>query len=214
MNDRRILRQILLRRMLVALSCRAQVDRGLTLLEVIVSMVILGISLAVMSPPIVLAVGARVQNQRVEQARAIAQQEIDRVQAAMSIGDTSKRPPVATGTSFVNAAAPTSIVATVSAPDQGRWVDVDGDNENDFFVQSFSDDGAAFANGDIAIFQMGVRVYSRLAEDNLGSLQTEPAYTGVSGWGQQVSRPLAVIYSEVSRSDREVSLDRYREFLE
>jgi type II secretory pathway pseudopilin PulG len=92
---------------------------------------------------------------------------------------------------------------SMPAANEAMKVDVNGDCEADFFVQIFrsnlekskpiSDDENL-----ITAFPMGVRVYSRAAEDNLGSLKTEEASLApTQGFGDQTKKPLATIYTNV-----------------
>lgn len=100
-------------------------------------------------------------------------------------------------------------------------VDVDGDCKTDFLVQSFrsqglDQNGKAFtgeAGQTLSAFVMGVRVYSSVAEPALTSKRgkTEPAkLQGTSGVGNQLDRPLAVLYSTIVRSSESQNLDLYR----
>ena len=67
--------------------------------------------------------------------------------------------------------------------------------------------GSAIPEG----FVMGVRVYSFVAEKNVGTLNTEQAsLKGTNGLGNQLTRPLAVQYSTIVRSSSGKNLDLYR----
>lgn len=59
------------------------VQDGLTLIECLVAMIIITIVVAIITPPIFLAVGTRVNNRRTEQALQVAQGEIERVRLLM-----------------------------------------------------------------------------------------------------------------------------------
>ena len=61
-------------------------DSGLTLIEGLVAIVIIAITTTVMTPMVILAVGARVQSQRTEQAFQIAQAEVDRIKVIVERG--------------------------------------------------------------------------------------------------------------------------------
>ncbi|MGB3613686.1 MAG: prepilin-type N-terminal cleavage/methylation domain-containing protein [Elainellaceae cyanobacterium] len=92
-------------------------------------------------------------------------------------------------------------------------VDTDGDGEADYFMQTFRDEGFR-TNGanQLESFRMGVRVYAIAAEDNLGALGVEEAslrYT--TGLGNQQQQPLAVLYSDFVRSDRDNSVCQYQD---
>lgn len=226
-------------------------EQGLTLIEGLLAIVIITITIIGITPPIFWATATRVQNQRAEQALSLAQGEIDRVRSLMerrSIGDTdlNNLPPVApvseaeirdrTRVPAPNAAksariqsnrdcgtgvnddgtAPTSI-------NQYTQVDVNGDCEADFLVQTFrspglNERGLPFLPGNtegrsLSAFVMGVRVYSSLAKPALdeGRGEVEPAQLkGTTGAGFQLKRPLAVVYSTVVRSADSDNLNVYR----
>jgi type II secretory pathway pseudopilin PulG len=98
-------------------------------------------------------------------------------------------------------------------------VDTDGDCKTDFLLQTFRTrvPGAEFAGSDptnpqVTGFAMGVRVYSVVAENNLSKLETAQArLTGSKGLGQTTTRPLAVLYSTLSRNNSSTNLDSYRQ---
>jgi prepilin-type N-terminal cleavage/methylation domain-containing protein len=108
--------------------------------------------------------------------------------------------------------------------DQYLPVDTDGDCKADFLVQIFRNDGIC-SDGPCAastlppadkkplIFSVGVRVYSAIAKDSpLPTLEPDKAQLiGTTGTGQTGSRPLAVLYSTVVKSDSSTALNRYRE---
>ena len=198
-------------------------EAGLTLLEVTVAIVMLGVILTAMAPPLLISAATRVKLRRASQAQLIAQEEINRVQGIMlrsrnqnldtdNQGNYIGLPPISNSDNLTATPAPTSLTNL-------RQVDVDQDGEADFFVQVFREQGALFAAGEAqcepAVFRMGVRVYAMLAEENLGDLQTEKASLQMAdGLGEQATHPMAVLYSEISRSDRELSLRAYRDYLE
>ena len=91
------------------------------------------------------------------------------------------------------------------------------DCEPNFLMQTFRSTGVDGSGNPVtgtAIpegFVMGVRVYSFVAEKNLGNLQTEQAsLKGTSGLGNQLTRPLAVQYSTIVRSNASNNLNVYR----
>ncbi|WP_040655823.1 hypothetical protein [Rubidibacter lacunae] len=197
---------------------------GLSLVEVVATIVMTGIILAFMAPPILISVGTRFQNRRGQQAQLLAQQEIDRVQAAMARGDDTLSPPeLGAGNPAESAAAPTQFVnnrASATNPTYAFEQDIDGDGRTDFFVQRFRDEGVDFTagieQGQLAVFQMGVRVYTLEAKKTVDAgvtLETDQAPLGLTaGIGKQATQPLAVLFSEISRSDRELSLEEYKRY--
>lgn len=198
-------------------------QQGFSILEIILAIVTVGIALVLIAPPVTLAVATRVQNSRAEQARELAQQEIDRIQAAMARGgaeaESANLPPSAGTVADITAVgAPTTLEASRDDADTDLaafLVDLDEDGDNDFFVQRFRDDGILDAAGtELSVFRMGVRVYSIIAQDSLGELATEPASLRmVQGLGEQRNRPLAALYTEISQSSRDTSLDLYCQYV-
>jgi type II secretory pathway pseudopilin PulG len=100
-------------------------------------------------------------------------------------------------------------------------IDADGDCKTDFLLQTFRSQGLdqagnAFTGAtgqNLAAFVMGVRVYSSVAEPALtgNKGKTEPgALRSTNGLGNQLDRPLAVLYSTVVRSSDSQNLELYR----
>ncbi len=225
-------------------------DRGLTLIEGLVAIIIVSITLVSITPPIFWATGTRVQNRRAEQALQLAQGEIDRVRTVMDQGKATINllPPVPSALTdnnlrSANIAAPTipkdTNVVTVNpqctnlddgkAPDSTQkylQVNTDPNPENakdckaNFLVQTFRSKGIDENGGDpnttglIPVgFVMGVRVYSIVAESNLKAgkgLTEQASLKGTNGLGNQLTRPLAVQYSTIVRSNASQNLDIYR----
>jgi prepilin-type N-terminal cleavage/methylation domain-containing protein len=234
------LQKILLQKYKLDLSSRN--NEGFTILECLMAILIVTIILSFISPLIFLTIATRVQNRRVEQAMAIAQSEIDRVQVVMAKGlaktdEAANLPPVedkdnseATLSKIYQIAAPNSImsgdpkkITEIAYPANTRQVkkiDINDDGRTDFLVQVFRDEGQRFNTGvfydQLAVFKMGVRVYASPAEPNVtaGTLRTEVADVKfVTGLGQQATNPLIVLYTEVGRSDVDLSLDTYRAYI-
>ncbi len=210
-----------------------QVSQGFTLFETVVAMLLISTIVLAMTPPIFLAVAIRVQNRRAEQAMQLAQGEIDRVrvlveQEKYTINDL----PAVTATSPINitsVSAPTTLSNTIKSdnsscsnlyggtqiPDNtALQVDVKKDCKPDFLVQTFRDSGVTRLVGTnqvVMAFRMGVRVYAYAAvvpqNGQLPSLDTQPASLKfTTGVGNQRSRPLAVLYTTIARSDSNLSL--------
>lgn len=210
---------------LIKLADNKASEKGLTIIEVLVGILITGIVLGVFAPIWLTIAATRIQHYRAEQAMNLAQSEIDRAQVNIMRGvkatDTDKVPPEATGiTNLSTVGVPTAIVTSYSdlTPTKALAVDVDNDGEIDFLVQLFRDDGEKFGEGitkdEFSLFRMGVRVYSRAAKDNLSNLQTQRASLGFTqGLKEQATRPLAVYYAEIVRSDTKKSLSQYQDYL-
>jgi prepilin-type N-terminal cleavage/methylation domain-containing protein len=222
-------------------------EQGLTLLECLMAIVVIGLTMAMITPPLVISAATRVQNRRAEQAMQIAQGEVDRVRALVAKDQhtPARLPAVATppgdNLQAVPAPAPPANPATPStaAPiksprncgtgtynngeqipiNRGLRVDVDGDCKADFFIQTFRTVGtsstAELASPTLSprpsTFQMGVRVYSILADGSAGNLETTPASLQITRHqGKQRTRPLAVLYTPFSRSDQGDALCFYQ----
>lgn len=94
---------------------------GFTMVEVLVSLLIVSIALAAIAPALALSVLSRVHSQRLEQAGFLARQELDRVRAivdngASAIGSKFDELPVIAGNTTAFMAADNTLIAG-SAPD-------------------------------------------------------------------------------------------------
>lgn len=203
-------------------------NAGLTLIEVLLAIVMTGIVLAAIAPVLALSAATRIQNRQLEQAYALAQQEVDRVQAAMAGGvpqdeEAGIVPPEVSYANYQSTGAPSDTKtdrAELTSSD-ALVVDVDSDGATDFFVQVFRDEGVRFTTGtgenQLGTFRMTVRVYSSRAESNLLADNLEDTVTAsstlTSRLEQWATSPLIVTQSEISRSDLELSLDVYRQYL-
>ncbi|MFP4134690.1 MAG: hypothetical protein ACLFQP_09220 [Halothece sp.] len=206
-------------------------EEGLTLLEVIASIVMISVILVAIAPPLLLTAATRVKMRRVSQAQLIAQEEVNRVQGIMARSRDENLPTEddcdptdSSDCTYVGLPETVDNLEDAEAPSSVnnlRRVDVDSDGEDDFLVQTFRNEGALFSGGEArcepAIFQIGVRVYSILAEDNIGTDKLETDRISLqmtSGLQGQTTQPMAVISTEVSRSDMERSRDAYEAYLD
>ncbi len=198
-----------------------QSSQGLTIVECLVAMVIASIVMAFISPPILLAVATRVQNQKAEQSFELAQLEVDRVRVLLERGNYTNTdlPPLSastTGIGNTSALASGSTGFTTSRTSmtatKGLAVDVNQDGTYDFVVQTFRYVKQPVTNTDpkLITFEMGVRVYTYKALTNGATLLPTAAPLGfTSGEGLQNTRPLSVIFTRLTRSDLKESFDRY-----
>ena len=132
-------------------------------------------------------------------------------------------------------AAVPAVAADKQYPDLNQYFPVDTTTTNaasvckpDFLVQVFRNEGiCADAPGGLCknsaqpaserrplAFSVGVRVYSAIAVKNGGTapLEKEKAsLKGTTGTAQAGTRPLAVLYATVAKSDSSNSLNRYRD---
>ncbi|WP_084544441.1 prepilin-type N-terminal cleavage/methylation domain-containing protein [Chroogloeocystis siderophila] len=205
-------------------------EEGLTLIESLVAIVIIGIVLAAIAPPLLIAAATRVQNQRTEQAMQLAQGEINRIRLIVERGSYEKAelPPITNATSIKDAPPPTrdtngyianSAAITVT---RGFTVDIDNNGSADFVVQLFrkagiTSSGVENPNSTSSIpnaFQMGVRVYEYQAFQTGGSSALSTKRTLLRLTSQSnLQHPLAVLYTTVARNDLPMSLEEYRQLL-
>ena len=200
-------------------------EKGLTLIECLVAIAVIASTIGVIAPVTILAVATRVQNQRAEQAIHIAQSELDRVRLTVERGGNYvlnvASSTSGTTVSSLDAVPPPEKIddsAASTSTTAARGVDTDGDNNDDFAVQLFrTDSSAGTVNGVPVAFEVGVRVYradtiNKFAPNAASKLdQDQAALTFTSGEGQSATRPLAVLYTTIVKSDRTDSLcDYYR----
>ena len=174
---------------------RRDSQEGITLLESLVSIIVLTIAVTALTPPIFLAVATRVQNRKAEQAMHLAQKYVDQVQGLVREGNYGPAGPNQLPGQNPNQANPALVgspgglfpnvldspssncnnfnaFTTNNMPpwNQAIRVDVDGDCEPDFFVQIFRSNLQQQNNGQVVAFPMGVRVYAWAAQGNWGNL--------------------------------------------
>lgn len=209
---------------------RRSAEQGLTIMECLVAILLIGLTVAMVTPPLLIATATRVQNRRAEQAIQIAQDEVDRINTLVQQGQhqNSKLPNVASG-NLGAVAAPSQLAnflkTTRSASSacsgstsysnqqlgvgQALRIDIDGDCTPDFFMQVFRTAGVTTeaektktsANQRPAKFDLGVRVYSVLAEKNItsGKLEKSPAPLSMTNTqGKQDRFPLVTVYKPIA----------------
>ncbi len=213
---------------LILLKLTKNSEQGLSLTEILVSMMISSIVLALLAPLFLMSAAYRLNSLRAEQASAVASSEIDRVQTLMAKGVKKNEtlgilPPV-TDEQFDALNPPEATVTDrndLTDSSKALELDYDGDGKADFLVQLFRNPGFDFDSGgktkdQVAFFKMGVRVYSIAAKDNLANLDTsgELASTLFTNIKDQIEKPLAAINTEIIRGDSKLSLLKYKEYLE
>lgn len=213
-------------------------EQGVTILECLVAIAVIAITGALITPPLFIAAATRVQNQRAEQALQIAQGEVDRIRVMVERGGHRQNalPRKGASDNLEDVGPPTSLSNQLKSVNttcdtydgslypinQALRVDTDGDCDTDFLLQVFRSGEENFSPGEAAIavpanrrpttVELGVRVYSNSAADNLNNLVTEEASLKfTSGDGNQRERPLAVLYSNIQWSDTEFSLCEYHD---
>ena len=192
------------------LSSRSQGnDQGLTLVECIMAIVVIGITGAAIAPMMLVSVATRVQSQKAEQALAIAQGEVDRVRVQFEQGrvpsdDSADAGFVPRLTGVTDDRAP-NVAGPASTTDATViGVDIDRDGTDDFVLQRYLVEKAGAAS----TYDMGVRVYDFDTVDNAtGTLPTDEARLGMTGsQGERANKPLAVLYTTVSLTETTDSL--------
>ncbi|MEL6358557.1 MAG: hypothetical protein AAFQ01_01295 [Bacteroidota bacterium] len=191
---------------------------GLTLIECLVAIAVIASTIGVIAPVTILAVATRVQNQRAEQAIHIAQSELNRVRLTVERGGnfTLSNIPSTTGT-LDSVPPPENLdsVAASTSTNAARPVDVNDDGRNDYAVQLFRTyNPTGMVESTPVAFELGVRVYKARTIQEFTSTQLttdQAALTLTSGEGKGYTRPLAVLYTTIVKSDRPDSLcDYYR----
>jgi len=211
-------------------------EAGLTLLECIVAMVMMSIVAVAITPPLFLATASRVQSNRAEQATQIAQGEIDKVRVLIERGEYMTNPggvlPQEGSEEIEKTPAPNPVpelsalestrekcdtkVAFLPASSL-RPVDIDGDCQPDFAVQTFrtpaSNKNSVTTTAGLVLpvsFSLGVRVWAyQPLKTNTKPLATSPASLQLTtGTGEQGMKPLAVMYTQITRSDSKVSYEK------
>lgn len=233
----------LTRRILNAWKTSNTSEDGLTLVEGLVAILIVSAVTVSITPAIFLSVATRVQNRRSEQAVQLAHGQIDQIRVLVEQGinanNVDQLPQLASGTDARSVGPPNGVHGELQSTNydcseydrngapqidstEALAVDVNGDCEEDFYVQTFRVNSIPINPNDSAddndsiplVFHMGVRVYYKNAELE-GNLETEEAsLVMTSGQGQQTTYPLATLYTVMAQGDTAISLDRYRCFID
>lgn len=212
-------------------TVRAANDDGLTLLECLAAIVVVGMVGASIAPVLVLSVATRIQSQKAEQAIALAQGEVDRIRVLVEQGSdddftaaVDSLPLDTTATSIQTVAAPTAPATPITQANIANFdqitetvaVDIDDDGEFDFAVQRFRKMVADPADNTIPVEEgliVGVRVYDYQAVTDGSNLGIEEGSVGLtSGSGDRLNAPLATLYSTVFRSSQGTALCNYIDF--
>lgn len=185
-------------------SLRYSTEKGLTLLECLIAVSVMGLTIGLVLPPLFIATASRVQTRRAEQALQIAQGEVDRIRTLVALDrhiSSSLPQAAAAGVKAEDVAVATKASAKVrtskascSNADPGTTqpqidtailVDIDADCQPDFFMQVFrtsvplstSESSKLAADQRPSQFDLGVRVYSILA----GRTSATNALVGTGG---------------------------------
>ncbi len=198
------------------LFAKSHSEQGFTIIESLMAIVVITVLVVAITPPIFLAVGTRVQNQKAEQAMQLAQRQVDQVRVLIERGNyTNNDLPPDGGTGVPDAvAAPTSFTCTTPASSNACPIDINGDGTPEFYVQTFRTQAISSGTpAQVVAFQMGVRVYSSLAQGQSGVQTTQASLKFTTEQGNQRKFPLAVMYTPIVRSDIKDSLIQYKTFL-
>lgn len=193
-------------------------EQGLTLIECLVAIAVIASTIGVIAPITILAVATRVQNQRAEQAIHIAQSELNRIRLTVERGGNFTLSNVASTTGTLDSVPPPENLdglAASTSTNAARPIDINDDGRNDYAVQLFRTyDPTGVVESTPVAFELGVRVYKARTIQEFASTQltTDQAdLTLTSGEGKGYTRPLAVLYTTIVKSDRPDSLcDYYR----
>ncbi|MBW4652110.1 MAG: prepilin-type N-terminal cleavage/methylation domain-containing protein [Kaiparowitsia implicata GSE-PSE-MK54-09C] len=159
----------LLRSVLARRSAASTTESGVTLIESLVAIIVIGITAALITPPLFIATASRSQNRKAEQANQIAQAEVDRIRVLVSNGQHEQRylPDIAgafaAGTIGSEGVIPPSNAASLMQSPNASCntynpytdirtlrlsalrIDVDGNCETNFYMQVFRDRGVVSA---------------------------------------------------------------------
>ena len=189
-------------------SAKSASEKGLTLIECLVAIVIISITVVAITPPIFVATASRIQSRRAEQANAIAQAEIDRIRTIVERGSkyTANELPASGGTGVAKDINPatgvnTDLIASLGAcngktkyPEatatptatatQVIPVDVDGDCKPEFAMQVFRSNDCTPASlvgvTPPYAFTAGVRVYGYEVGNPMSKLSPVRARLGIT----------------------------------
>lgn len=214
-------------------SSPSNAEQGLTLLECLMAIVIIGITIATITPPIFLATATRIQSRRAEQANQIAQGEVDRIRQLVERSNyTNEQLPANAGSTaarHVSAASALSHALMSPAtcntyPSQSPVlgtalipVDVDGDCQPEFAMQVYrSSDCLPTVLQRITptpppyAFDLGVRVYSYRVGEPLPTLGIDRTSLGLTAGRRDTGtmrRPMQVLYSRIARVNSSEALE-------
>lgn len=200
-------------------------EAGLTLLECLAAIIVVGLIGAAIAPVMVISIASRVQSQKSEQALSLAQGEVDRIRVIIERdGDNLAGvalPPAVTLADITAGLGPDDISAAADYYDtdytKAREVDIDPERENgpDFAVQVYRDEGV-LVGGQPAAFALGVRVYEFETVDNAtGNLDTDQASIGLTqSQGERGSKPLATLYTTVVFGEADESMCNYFDYID
>ena len=179
-------------------------EAGLTLIECVMAIVVVGLMGAAIAPMMVASVATRVQSQKAEQALELAQGEIDRVRIQFEQNNLDSSLPVevaVVGNRAPDVAGPSSLTDAATTL---RQVDVDNDGAPDFVIQSYLVEKAGVDD----TYEMGVRVYDYNTVDNTsGALATDEARLGFTdSQGERAEKPISVLYTNVGITEDGESL--------
>lgn len=195
-----------------------RLNQGYTLMESLVAIVIVAIIISAITPPLFLSAATRVRNRRAEQAMQLAQAEVDKIRRLVEsgrykAGGAGTEPDLndaSLSNPFYLPVGGGSDLRIAPGPDP-REVDIDGDEKPDFLVQSFRDAGFTLPSrtNQPVDFQMATRVYSIRAKGNPLQFDKPASMQFTTADGGMARRPLAIIYTRVTRSNLSNSLCSY-----
>lgn len=209
-------------------------ESGLSLLEVLIGILIISVVVVASTPALILGVATRVQARRAEEASNIANQQIEQIQLLLDRGEynNSDLPPqlASINDTIQQLSNPSTIpnsfcnscknFTEVSNANQLFKVQPKKLNSNQFssdeyyLVQVFRSPGVPSGQDPVNTFNVSVRVYYKSAESQVNNLGIDKApLTLTTADGQAQTLPLAVLNVQLSRSDRDGSLNDYRNLL-
>ncbi|MCI3280535.1 hypothetical protein L5470_06010 [Synechococcus sp. PCC 6717] len=198
-------------------------QRGLTLVECIVAILVVNVAVAALAAPLMLVAATRVQNDRIAQATALALAEADRMRVLMEQGvnvTTNVIPPQSSVSAtlgepnLLSSQPPPTTVTTCTGGGMGLPTAATQGclrtfNNAQFVVQMYRGTLTFGPNNRIVGYPMQVRVYNRAtftdgSPSTATPIQQQPA-TMTSSIGN-VGLPLAVITTDIVQGDSSTTL--------
>lgn len=193
-------------------------NRGLTLVECVVAIVVTNIVLAALAAPLVMVTATRSQNDRINQASGLAIAQVDQMRALMEQGvyANSDLPPASAVDAELGSPEglsmqppPTTVTTCTGMPTTAGTGCRRTFNNAEFVVQIYRGDGIT-AGGRIIAFPMQVRVYSARTFDGGNTPSAEVPISQVpatfTSSGEASGLPLIVLTTDVVRGDNPATL--------
>lgn len=204
-------------------------DQGLTLVECVIAILVVNLGVAMLAAPLLMVAATRLRNDRINQATELARAEVDRLRVMMEQGieirtttpnvlppassisatigqadQLSAEPPPNSIADCYSSSNPLGLPTTATQACRRRL------NDTEFAVQVYRGQLSVNNSNLVLAYPVQVRVYSAQAvpvTTSATSISEEPAAMTSSLVGAE-TRPLAVLTTEIIRSDSSQTLCR------